>query len=52
MLQLIKLLTTHVVGEKELFGFQVSTRALEKLSPQEIKDLKFVFDSFDTNGRG
>ena len=50
--QLIKLLTTHEVNEKELFGFKVSTRALGKLTPQEIKDLRLVFDAFDVNNKG
>ena len=50
--QLIKLLTTHKVEEKDLFGIKVSTRALEKLTPQEIKDLRVVFESFDTQERG
>ena len=51
-LQLIKLLTTHKVDEKELYGMKVSTRALEKLTPQEIRDLRVVFEAFDTQGRG
>jgi len=50
--KLIKLLTTHKVGEKELHGFKVSTRALEQLTPQEIRDLKLVYDTFDIQDKG
>ncbi|ELU15735.1 hypothetical protein CAPTEDRAFT_156723 [Capitella teleta] len=49
---LLKLLLTNPVKEKELFGIQVSTRALEKLTPQEIRDLRMVFEAFDINERG
>ena len=52
MFQLIKLLTTHKVQEKDLYGMKVSTRALEKLTPQEIRDLRIVFEAFDTQERG
>ena len=50
--KLIKLLTTHKVQEKELHGFKVSTTALKELTPQEIKDLKEVFDVFDSQNNG
>ena len=50
--KLIKLLTTHKVNEKELHGFKVSTTALKELTPQEIKDLKEVFDVFDSQNNG
>lgn len=48
----MKLLLTHPVKEKELYGIQVSTRALEKLTPQEIRDLRVVFEAFDIHERG
>merc|ERR1711976_710511 len=50
--RLMKLLLTHPVKEKELYGIQVSTRGLEKLTPQEIRDLRVVFEAFDIHGRG
>ena len=46
------MLTTHKVDEKELHGFKVSTRALEQLTAQEIRDLRLVFDVFDVQGKG
>ncbi len=52
MFQLIELLTNHPVDEKELFGIKVSTRILEKLSPQEIRDLRVVFEALDIHGKG
>lgn len=50
--RLLKILTTHKVDEKELHGFKVSTRALEQLTPSEIRDLRLVFDIFDALGKG
>lgn len=50
--RLMKLLTTHPVKEKELYGMQITARALEKLTPQEIRDLRVVFEAFDIHGRG
>ncbi|XP_059178304.1 uncharacterized protein LOC131957481 [Physella acuta] len=50
--KLIDLLTSHPVEEKEVHGIKVSTRVLEQLTPQEIRDLKIVFDIFDTNSDG
>ena len=48
----MKLLTSHPVDERELFGIKVSTRALKNLSPAEIKDLRVVFEAMDIHGRG
>ena len=48
----MQVLKTVKVEEKELHGFKVSTRALEKLTPQEIRDLKVVFDTFDFQNKG
>ena len=31
---------------------KISTRALEKLTPQEISDLKMVFEAFDYRNVG
>ncbi|KAL3861943.1 hypothetical protein ACJMK2_007952 [Sinanodonta woodiana] len=50
--RLIKLLTSHPVNEKEIHGYRVSTRILDSLTPQEIRDLRVVFDLFDTNADG
>ena len=50
--QLIKLLTSHPVNEKEVHGVKVSTRILENLTPQEVRDLRVVFELFDTNDDG
>ncbi|CAH1775888.1 unnamed protein product [Owenia fusiformis] len=50
--RLVELLTTHKVEEKELHGFKVTTKVLEQLTPQEIRDLKIVFDTFDGNSDG
>ena len=50
--QLLEALKTRKVDEKELHGIRVSTRALEQLTPQEIRDLKFVFDAFDLQNTG
>ncbi|KAH3827376.1 uncharacterized protein LOC127880972 [Dreissena polymorpha] len=50
--QLIKLLTSHPVNEKEIHGVKVSTRILDNLTPQEIRDLRVVFELFDTNNDG
>ncbi len=52
LFQLMQVLKTVKVEEKELHGFKVSTRALEKLTPQEIRDLKVVFDTFDFQNKG
>ena len=52
IIQLLHVLKTRKVDEKELHGFKVSTRALEKLTPQEIRDLRDVFDVFDFYDKG
>ncbi|XP_045162842.1 uncharacterized protein LOC123527449 [Mercenaria mercenaria] len=50
--QLVKLLTSHPVDEKEIHGVKVSTRILDNLTPQEIRDLRVVFELFDLNNDG
>ena len=50
--QLVKLLTSHPVDEKEIHGVKVSTRILDNLTPQEIRDLRVVFELFDINNDG
>ncbi len=40
------------MDERELDGFKVSSRALQQLTPQEIRDLRVVFDAFDSSGKG
>lgn len=46
------LTTNRVDEEKEVFNITVSKRVLESLTPQEIRDLRIVFDAFDVNGDG
>ncbi|ESO84304.1 hypothetical protein LOTGIDRAFT_196719 [Lottia gigantea] len=50
--KLVNLLTSNPVDEKEVHGFKVSTRVLNELTPQEIRDLRVVFDLFDINNDG
>jgi len=50
--QLVELLTSHPVDEKEVHGYKVSNRILQHLTPQEIRDLLMVFQLFDTNADG
>jgi len=50
--QLVKLLTSRPVDEREIHGVKVSTRILDNLTPQEIRDLRVVFELFDTNDDG
>ncbi|KAK6175242.1 hypothetical protein SNE40_013747 [Patella caerulea] len=50
--KLIDLLTSNPVDEKEVHGNKVSTRVLKELTPQEIRDLRIVFDLFDINNDG
>ena len=46
------LLKSHPVDEKEVHGIKVTTRVLDQLTPQEIRDLKVVFDIFDSDSDG
>jgi len=49
-LQLVEMLTTYRVNEeKEVFNMKVSTKVLDSLTPQEIRDLRVVFEAFDVN---
>uniref|UniRef100_A0A0B6Y7P6 EF-hand domain-containing protein n=1 Tax=Arion vulgaris TaxID=1028688 RepID=A0A0B6Y7P6_9EUPU len=50
--RLIHLLKTHPVEKKELYGFKVTTRVLQQLTPQEIRDLRTIFEMFDCNSDG
>ena len=52
MERLVDLLTTNEVDERELYGMKISSRALQKLSPQEIRDLRIVFEAFDWQNCG
>ncbi|GFR73944.1 caltractin [Elysia marginata] len=47
--KLVDLLTSHPVDKKEVHGIKVSTKVLLQLTPQEVRDLRIVFDIFDTN---
>ncbi|XP_064630497.1 uncharacterized protein LOC135489198 [Lineus longissimus] len=49
---LLKVLTTHQVQEKEIHNFKVSVKVLEELTPQEIRELRTVFETFDGNMDG
>ena len=52
-LQLVSMLTTYKVdAEKEVYNITVSKKVLESLTPQEIRDLRVVFDAFDVNSDG
>ena len=46
------LAANRVDDEKEVYNIMVSRRVLESLTPQEIRDLKLVFDAFDVNSDG
>uniref|UniRef100_A0A1I8G6T3 EF-hand domain-containing protein n=3 Tax=Macrostomum lignano TaxID=282301 RepID=A0A1I8G6T3_9PLAT len=46
---LLHVLKTHEVEEKELHNMKIGVRALDELTPQEIRDLKLVFDVFDSD---
>ncbi|XP_076451661.1 uncharacterized protein LOC143287511 [Babylonia areolata] len=50
--KLIKLLTTHPADVREIHGVKVSTRILEQLTPHEVRDLRAVFEIFDTDSDG
>lgn len=50
--RLIKLLTTHPADMREIHGVKVSTRILEQLTPHEVRDLRAVFEIFDTDSDG
>ncbi|XP_005113262.1 caltractin [Aplysia californica] len=50
--KLVDLLKSHPVDEKEVHGIKVTTRVLDQLTPQEVRDLRGVFDIFDTNSDG
>jgi hypothetical protein len=50
--QLVKLLTSNPVDEKEVHGYKMSNRILKNLTAQEIRDLLVVFELFDTNNDG
>ena len=47
------MLTTYKVdAKKEVYNITVSKKVLESLTPQEIRDLRVVFDAFDVNSDG
>ena len=48
----MNILTTHSVDKKELHNMMITTRALDKLTPQEIRDLRYVFDIFNKGNTG
>lgn len=48
----MELLKTHKVDEKELYGRKITTKALDRLTSEEIHDLGTVFDTFDSNEDG
>ncbi|XP_041377827.1 caltractin-like [Gigantopelta aegis] len=50
--KLINLLTSNPVDEKEIHGIKVSTRVLNELTAQEVRDLRTVFEIFDTDSDG
>lgn len=50
--RLLDVLTTHKVETKELHNRQLSIRALEQLTAQEVRDLLLVFEVFDSDMDG
>ena len=50
--QLIRLLTHHPADTRDVHGVKVSTRILEQMTPQEVRDLRAIFEIFDTNSDG
>ena len=50
--QLVNLLKSNPVDEKEVHGYKVSSRVLKHLTAQEIRDLLVVFELFDSNADG
>ncbi|XP_064611542.1 uncharacterized protein LOC135475548 [Liolophura sinensis] len=50
--QLIKLLTSQPVDEREVYGLKVPSRILAQLTPTEIRDLRSVFELFDSDSDG
>ncbi|PVD36854.1 hypothetical protein C0Q70_03844 [Pomacea canaliculata] len=50
--RLITLLTTRPADVRDVHGVKVSTRILEQLTPHEVRDLRTVFEIFDTNTDG
>lgn len=50
--KLINLLTTHPADVRDVHGVKVSTRVLEHLTPQEVRDLRAVFEIFDSDSDG
>jgi len=38
--------------QQRFMGGQISSAAYQRLTPQEIRDLKLVFDTFDTDRSG
>ncbi|KAK3737178.1 hypothetical protein RRG08_016482 [Elysia crispata] len=47
--KLVDLLTSHPVDKKEVHGIKVTSKVLLQLTPQEVRDLRIVFDIFNTN---
>lgn len=50
--QLIEVLKARPADDREIHGHKVSGRILKELTPQEIRDLKIVFELFDSNADG
>jgi hypothetical protein len=52
LFQLIQLLTTQPADVRDVHGVKVSTRVLQHLTPQEVRDLRAVFEIFDSDSDG
>lgn len=50
--KLIQLLTTHPADARHVHGVKVSCRAFKELTPQEFRDLRTVFEIFDSDSDG
>lgn len=46
------LLEAELRNKRRFMKGKVTSRAYEQLTPQEIRDLKLVFDTFDTDKSG
>ena len=46
------LLSENKIQEKDIMGTKVPSHVLEYLTPSEVRELKFVFDTMDRGSRG
>ena len=46
------ILSENKIQEKDIMGIKVPSHVLEYLTPSEVRELKFVFDTMDRSSRG